>query len=213
LTDFFDQADFPGRRALKRGAKFNLEMALLADGVPPGNVYRTLDTDAGLQRAFARLDTIKDALVWTNTTAEIIDMVKSGQAAFGMVLNGDVYDAYRRGFTPGMIWDRQLYELDVFGIPAGTPKKKRAMDFIRYATGSAPLAAMASWVPYGPARRSAQGLIGVNPELHINMQRWLPTTPANFATAFAIDDEWWRANEARIDARWQAWLDSGQPAH
>ena len=41
----------------ERGAKFNLEMALLADGVAPEDVYNTLATDAGLARAFAKLDT------------------------------------------------------------------------------------------------------------------------------------------------------------
>jgi putative spermidine/putrescine transport system substrate-binding protein len=42
LADFFDLAKFPGPRALKQGAKLNLEMALLADGVPPQDVYKTL---------------------------------------------------------------------------------------------------------------------------------------------------------------------------
>ena len=40
LADFFDTRTFPGRRALPRGSpRYNLEMALLADGVAPGDVY------------------------------------------------------------------------------------------------------------------------------------------------------------------------------
>ena len=45
LADFFDTRKFPGKRALSRAnAKFNLELALLADGVAPGEVYKTLET-------------------------------------------------------------------------------------------------------------------------------------------------------------------------
>ena len=37
-----------------------LEMALMGDGVPAEEVYDLLGTEAGVQRAFAKLDTIKD---------------------------------------------------------------------------------------------------------------------------------------------------------
>ena len=37
----------------------NLEWALLADGVKPEEVYSLLETEAGRERAFAKLDTIK----------------------------------------------------------------------------------------------------------------------------------------------------------
>ena len=115
-------------------------------------------------------------------------------------LNGDIFD----GRIANVIWDRQLYEFDAFVIPAGDPKKDMALDFIRFATGSAPLAAVADWVPYGPARRSARAIVGINPELHIAMTPWLPTS--HFDTAFAIDDGWWQAHGDAIAARWQAWL-------
>ena len=63
LADFFDRKKFPGRRALSRAApKFNLEMALLADGVAPGDVYKTLDTPEGLDRAFAKLTALQSDL-------------------------------------------------------------------------------------------------------------------------------------------------------
>ena len=89
-------------------------------------------------------------------------LIQSGQAVFATALNGDIFDA-RADCTPGVIWDRQLYEFDVFGMPEGDPKKDMALDFIRFATGSQPLAGVADWVPYGPARRSALPLVGKNP--------------------------------------------------
>lgn len=206
LADFFDTGRFPGPRGLNGGsAKFNLELALLADGVAPGQVYATLATPAGLDRALRKLESL-GRIAWWRNPDDAIAMVKDGRAVMASALNGEhgIYDAR----WPDVIWDRQLYELDVFGIPAGDPKKQRAEDFIAFATGSAPLARVSAWVPYGPARRSAWPLVGNNPELHIAMKPWLPTS--HFATAFAVDDGWWRLHGAAIDARWRAWR-AGQP--
>src|ERR1700761_9052349 len=70
VGDFFDLARYTGPRALKPGAKFNLEMALLADGVAPKTVYKTLSTDDGVARAFKKLDTIKPVVTWWHNPGE-----------------------------------------------------------------------------------------------------------------------------------------------
>ncbi len=208
LADFFDLARFPGPRALRRtSAKFNLELALLADGVVPADVYPLLATPQGVARALAKLDAIRPAIVWWTRSSEPVAMLGDGRAAFATILNGDVYDSAIHHRALGVIWDRQLYELDVFGVPKGDPKRAKAMDFIRFSTSAPRLAAMADWVPYGPARSSAVELVTRNPELAIAMRPFLPTAPQNFATAFAIDDVWWQAHGAEIEPRWQAWLE------
>jgi putative spermidine/putrescine transport system substrate-binding protein len=208
-ADFFDLVRFPGPRALKRGsAKFNLEFALLADGMKPADIYDALLTPVGIDRALAKLSTLKGSLVWWNNSADAVAMVQDGRAVLATALNGDVYDAAQHHRAVGVVWDRQLYELDVFGVPKGNPKKEAAMDFVRFATGSQSLAGVASWVPYGPARRSGLPLVGKNPELGTDMTPYLPTLPAHFATAFAMDDEWWQLHGPDIEPRWQVWLAS-----
>ena len=207
-ADFFDVKRFPGYRALRRGAKFNLELALLADGMKPADVYTALLTPVGIDRALAKLSTLKGAILWWDNSADAIAMLNDGRAAFATVLNGDVYDAAQHHHAVSVIWDDQLYELDVFGVPKGNPHKDVALNFVRFATGSAPLAGVASWVPYGPSRRSATPLIGKNPELGTDMTPFLPTMPAHFASAFAIDDEWWQLHGADIEPRWQVWAAS-----
>ena len=203
LADFFDRRRFPGRRALSRASpKYNLEMALLADGVAPGDIYKTLETPEGLDRAFAKLKALNP--IWAHDSVGALGLVRNGQAVMATALNGDVTDASRKDFSPRVIWDRQLYEMDVFGIPRGNPNRKRALDFIAYATGSRPLASMAGWVPYGPVRRSSLALVGNNPELHTPMLPLLPTAPQNFRSAFAVDAGWWLDHEAAIAPRWQA---------
>ena len=39
-------------------------MALVADGVPAKDVYDVMSSDGGIDRAFAKLDTIKDHVVF-----------------------------------------------------------------------------------------------------------------------------------------------------
>jgi len=119
-------------------------------------------------------------------------------------LNSDVLA--QKTFSFRVIWDHQLYELDVFGIPAGDPKKKAALDFILAATGSAPLAGVASWAGLGPARRSSLPLVKANPETGADMRPGLPTAPQNFKGAFAIDETWWLAHQEAIMPRWQEFV-------
>jgi putative spermidine/putrescine transport system substrate-binding protein len=210
LADFFDVAHFPGPRALHRSsAKLNLELALLADGVRPADVYATLSTNAGIGRALAKLDTLRGSIRWWTRTSEPAEMLQDGRAVFATILNGHIYDAAAHGDGLRAIWDGQLYELDAFAVPKGDPKRRIAMSFIRFATQAPQLAHVADWVPYGPARRSALPLVGKNPELGIAMRPYLPTAPENFKTAFAVDDAWWRSHKAVVDPLWQAWLAKG----
>lgn len=211
LADFFDVQKYPGPRALRRSsAKFNLEFALLADGVQPQDVYKVLSTPQGIDRALFKLNSIRSTTVWWTAASDPAAMLEDGRAAFSTILNGDVYNAaiHRQAIAP--IWDRQMYELDVFGIPKGNPNAKRASDFLRFATSSQQLAVVSDWVPYGPARRSALPFVTHNPDLKVAMTPYLPTAPANFSSVFAIDDAWWQANGPRIEARWQTWLDTGK---
>jgi putative spermidine/putrescine transport system substrate-binding protein len=207
VADFFDLARFPGPRALRRGAKFNLELALLADGVKPAEVYDELSTPKGIRRALAKLDSIRRSLVWWDNSADAVAMLNDGRAAFATALNGDVYDAAQHGNAVGVIWDRQLYELDVFGLPKRSSKGELALEFIRFATRSQSLAGVSDWVPFGPARLSALQFVGKNPELGTAMVLFLPTAKAHFASAFPVNDEWWQEHGADAQARWQAWLD------
>jgi putative spermidine/putrescine transport system substrate-binding protein len=132
-------------------------------------------------------------------------MLADGRAVMAAMLNGDYYDAVSHGTPLAAIWDRQLYELDVFAIPKQSRKREMAMDFIRFATSPQSLSRVAGWVPYGPARRSALAAVAPNPETGAPMRPFLPTAQENFATAFAIDDRWWQIHGAEIAPRWQAW--------
>ncbi|HEX5280917.1 MAG TPA: extracellular solute-binding protein [Micropepsaceae bacterium] len=207
IEDFFDLQRFPGPRGLREGPKFNLELALLADGVQPWRVYSLLSTKEGVDRAFRKLDAIKSSIVWWRRTADPPSLLKQGKLAMTTALNARVFDL---NAEPSIrtIWDGQLYQLDVFAIPKGDPKKELALNFIRFATAPAPLADEARYLPYGPARLSALTLVGSNPETRADMRPYLPTAPANFTRALEVDPDWWAQHGSALQARWKAWLSS-----
>lgn len=204
-ADFFDLARFPGKRGLRdSGPQYNLALALLADGVSPGEVYSLLATEEGAARAFAKLDSIKPSILWWRRPNEPIDMLTRGDVAMTTALNGRVFAAETSGGGIKPIWDGQLYSLDVFGIPRGTSRLERALEFVRYVTSTGPLAEQSRWVPYGPARHSAAVLAGEN-DKGMAMRPFLPTAPENFGNALLMDPDWWAANGEALQERWTAW--------
>ncbi|MEO9191552.1 MAG: extracellular solute-binding protein, partial [Acetobacteraceae bacterium] len=76
--DFWDVTKFPGKRGLRKGARGNLEIALMADGVAPADVYKVLSTPEGVDRAFRKLDQLRPFLVWWNTPEEASHILASG---------------------------------------------------------------------------------------------------------------------------------------
>src|SRR3546814_3701997 len=56
-----------------------LEWALLADGVPGDKVYSLLRTEAGVARAFAKLATIRDDIVWWEDATEPARLLEEGR--------------------------------------------------------------------------------------------------------------------------------------
>ena len=79
-ADFWDIARHPGAAAPSNApVRGNLEFALLADGVAPGDIYRTLRTPDGLDRAFRKLDQIKPYLVWWDKPEQPAQMLGAGK--------------------------------------------------------------------------------------------------------------------------------------
>lgn len=65
--DFWNVTQYPGRRGLQKDAFSALSIALLADGVPPGDVVEALSTSSGILRAFKKLNQLRPYIVWWTT--------------------------------------------------------------------------------------------------------------------------------------------------
>ena len=207
LKDFFNLDKFPGKRGLRKTPKVNLEWALMADGVAPEDVYDTLSTDEGVDRAFAKLDTIKKDVIWWEAGAQPPQMLADGEVTMTSVYNGRVFNAIAVEKKPfAIIWDNQVWDLDLWIMPKGAPHKKAALDFVKFSTDTQRLADQAKWISYGPARKSSVALIGKHAETGIDMAPHMPTAPANFKTALQNDFLWWADHQDELTERFNAWL-------
>ena len=207
IRDLFDIHRFPGTRALQRGPEANLEWALRSYGVPRQDLYQLLSTERGLRLAFERLDRIRDHVIWWTSAGEPGEMLVSGEAVIVSQYNGRLFDlAAVQGHPIEIIWDGQVYELGSWGIPRGTRRLDDVLAFVRFATGTRPLADQAKYIAYGPARRSSMKLVSTHAETGVDMRPHLPTNPANFRTAILKDTEWYASLYDRIKARFDLWL-------
>ena len=206
-ADFFDLAKFPGKRGLKKGAKAVLEFALLADGVPAAEVYATLGTPEGVDRAFAKLDTIKAETVWWEAGAQPPQLLADGEVVMATAYNGRIFAAaVGEGKPFQIVWDGQIYENEMYVVPKGAPNKDLALEFIKYATSTEGLRAQATQISYGPARKSAMLEELVYKDGKTVMAPHLPTAPENLTNALETSSAFWVDHDAELNERFQAWL-------
>ena len=204
LADFFDVEQYPGKRGLRRDPRVIMEWALIADGVAAEEVYATLETEEGRERAFSVLDGIRNGLVWWESGSEPVQLLETGEVAMTSVWNGRMFrPMVEEGKDFAIIWDGQLWDIDSWGIPKGSANLDKAMAFIAFATSSDRLAEQTKYISYGPARVSAMSLVD---EATAAM---LPTAPANMSTALQMDAAWWATHHAELSASFEEWLTKG----
>jgi putative spermidine/putrescine transport system substrate-binding protein len=207
IADFFDTEKWPGKRGMRKGPKPNLEFALMADGVPAAEVYDVLSTPEGVDRAFAKLDTIKNDIVWWEAGAQPPQLLADGEVLMTTAYNGRIFNAVAnedKSFV--IVWDGQVWDIDLWAIPKGAPNKEAALKFLAYSTDTQRLADQAKYIAYGPARKSSSPLVGKFEGKDIDMGPQMPTAPDNLSNAIQNDFEWWADNQDSLNERFNAWL-------
>jgi len=195
-VDFFDVANFPGRRSLPKSPIIVLEGALLADGVPLDKLY-PLDVD----RAFKKLDQIKPHIdVWWASFGQTTQLLQSGEVDMLYSSNARIQAAIDGGAPVELIWNQALYGLEGWAIPKGTPRAALAKRFVKFCANGARQASYTNALAYGPTNTSAFEKIPAA------RAKYLPTAPENFKGMVQINDDWWGANKDRMFDRFNAWL-------
>ena len=112
MADFFDVEKFPGKRGIHTWASGVIEKAMVADGVKPNAVPTVLEKQTGaLDRAFAKLDTIKDHVVFWSAGSQPLELVKSGEVVMAIAYNGRVGAAnLAEGENFEYIWEGQVLD-------------------------------------------------------------------------------------------------------
>jgi putative spermidine/putrescine transport system substrate-binding protein len=199
-ADFWDTARFPGRRALPRDTARALEIALLADGVPPADLYAVLATPEGADRAFARLETLKPHLIWWRSGAEAAALLASGTVAMAAAYNPRIASARAiDGQNLRIAWAGNLYAFDFWTVLAASPNGETAMRFLDFAGAPANQARLPEFAAYGVTAVAATGMI---PEVLLPD---LPNLPEHLEQGVAIDADFWATHGDGLRARFDAW--------
>ena len=198
-ADFWDTKKFPGKRGLRKGARYNLEFALMADGVKPADVYKVLATPAGAERAFKKLSELKTSIQWWEAGAQPPQFLVAGDVAISTVYNGRIDAANREGKNLKISWTGGIYDLDYWVIPKGAPNKDASLKFIAFASTPEAQAEYAKNIAYGPTNNKALA------KLDAKVLANLPTSPANSADALQFDLKFWADQGESLEKRFASW--------
>ena len=128
----------------------------MADGVPASEVYAALRTPAGRERAFRKLDSLRDHIRWWVEPRVAVEMLADGDVAMTTSFNGRMFHArFVDGQPFRIVWHGQVLQIGQLGIVRGTPRLSQAFRFIRLASSTEAIATLARRTAYSPSRESA----------------------------------------------------------
>ena len=199
-ADFWDVVKFPGKRGMRQDPSTTLEVALMADGVAPSDVYKVLATTEGVDRAFRKLDALKPYISWWSVGAQSVQALASGEVAMTAAYSGRLISANaKEGKQYALTWDAgTVYFHDYFGIPKGSPNKDAAMAFIASTAQLSRQMAFSRASGYGPTLVVDAGQVG--PDLQANV-----LTPERLMHSVARDDGFWSEHKDDLAKRFSIW--------
>jgi len=198
-ADFWDTKKFPGKRGMRKGARYNLEFALMADGVKPADVYKVLATKDGAARAFKKLTELKPSIQWWEAGAQPPQFLVAGDVVMTTVYNGRIDAANREGKNLKITWVGGIYDLDYWVIPKGAPNKDASLKFIAFASTADAQAEYAKNIAYGPTNTKALA------KLDAKVLDNLPTSAANSKEALQMNLKFWADQGEDLEKRFASW--------
>lgn len=198
-ADFWDTKKYPGKRGMRKGARYNLEFALMADGVPTKDVYQVLASKAGVDRAFKKLDALKANIQWWEAGAQPPQFLVAGDVVMTTAFNGRIDSAQREGKNLKVTWAGSIYDLDYWTIPKGTPNKELAEKYIAFALTPEAQKNYAQKIAYGPVNVHALKLLDAKTLAD------LPTSSHNAKDAIQQNLKFWTDHGEDLEQRFAAW--------
>lgn len=194
-ADFWNVKEFPGRRAFRLYARYLTEAALMADGVPMDKIY-PIDVD----KAFKSLDKIKSNIsVWTRSAEQGVQMLASGEVAFGLATHTRVFDAQKEGLPVAFSWQGGIMTTDNLAVLRGTKNKANAMKLINWMSKAENQARFAEMTAVGPTNENALKLVSDE------TKEKLPIVHFQKGELLRFDDNWWADNITTMDEKFLVW--------
>jgi len=188
-ADFFDAEKFPGKRAYRaNNVDGALEPAIMADGVPPEQVYEVLSTREGKERAIAKIRELKPHIeVFWESGAMQAQLMKDAEVDMSTGWNGRFDNAKKDGATVGYTFNQALLDYDCFAIPKGAPNKDLAMKFLAEVSKAEYQANLPFHITYGPTNKKAYEVTTASKELI----EALPSHPKNVPLMMPVSLDWY----------------------
>lgn len=200
-ADFWDVEKFPGKRSLRKGAKYTLEFALLADGVAKEDLYDVMATPEGIDRAFKKLEELKPHIVWWEAGAQPLQFLASDEVVMASAYNGRITGLNRsEGKNFKVTWPGSIYAIDSWAILKDAENKDAGMDFIAFAGEPDNQVKLPQYVAYGLPNKAAAAKVPAE------YASDLPTYADNLKDAIPLDVDFWIDNSEELTKRFNAWL-------
>lgn len=199
-ADVFDTKKFSGSRTMPGNTPAPaMEVALMADGVTPGELYKVLATPEGVKRAFDKLSSIKQQIIFWETNSQSQQLFADGEVSCGVILNGRAYDAAQKGVPIAIDWNQNIQSIDYLVIPRGSKNVDIAHGLINEMTVAENQAKLANKIAYSPTNSDA--FEGIDAKV----APWLATNPENAAKGFVIGADFWQDHLEKLTEEWEGW--------
>lgn len=199
-ADFWNVEKWPGKRGLRKTAKLTMEVALMADGVAPADVYKVIATKEGQDRAFAKLEELKPHIQWWESGAQPQEWLSSGDVVMTSAYNGRVDTAQKEGKNFSIIWDGQINSVEFWAVMKGTPNLDQSIAFVEFLMSKDPQVTFANAIAYGVSNVKAMEA------LPADRLAKLPSAPDNLKNAVRFNSEFWIDHGEELAERFASWV-------
>ncbi len=106
------------------------------------------------------------------------------------------------------MWDAQIIDYEYFALVKKSPRKKEAMEVLKFLTSAEGLAESSRYIGYAPWRKSSIPIIEAGEPWFKDgktvMVPHMPTAPANTKSYALMNPNFWADNQDEIGEKWEA---------
>jgi len=214
IQDFFDTKKFPGKRGIYKGAMHNLEIASVALGIKPNkgglDNYKFLKNKKNIINS---INLINDLCADPNGGCEFWSAgaqpgkwLNSGKVVMSTAWNGRLFNEMIENNSIKQLWDAQIIDYEYFALVKKSPRKKEAMEVLKYLTSAEGLAESSRYIGYAPWRKSSIAIMEAGEpwfkDGKTNIVPHMPTAPSNLKNYFLMDPDYWASKQHIINRLW-----------
>jgi putative spermidine/putrescine transport system substrate-binding protein len=149
-----------------------------------------------LNRAIAKIATIKDSIEVKDSFAVIQDGLANGEFDMALLPNGRAFNASKANPNIKAVFAGAVTTYDDLVIPTGAKNTEAATAFLQYTALNKTQAALSEKFPYG------MGTVGEAPKIDDKARAFFPDSYAD--QLLLQDSAWWGKNDAGVNDRMTA---------